>query len=173
MSKTLDNLRTAFAGESQAFIRYTYFATAARKEGFHYIAKILEETAQNELRHAKDELILLHGIGDTVANLKEAIGGEHLETTAMYPSFAKEADAEMDDAAARLFHEIGQVEMHHRVRFQKLLQLIETGMVYRRDQPIKWKCSVCGYIHDGKEPPSSCPCCHHPREFYEPASLDI
>jgi rubrerythrin len=173
MSKTHENLKAAFAGESQARNKYTYFAAVARKEGFHYIAKILEETAENEKRHAKDELALLNGIGDTLANLKEAISGEHQETTDMYPTFAREARAEGNEAAARLFREIGEVEEHHRKRFQKLLELVESGMVYKREQPIKWKCSVCGYIHDGKEPPTTCPCCQHPKEFYEPASLDF
>ena len=173
MSKTPENLRAAFAGESQARNKYTYFAVVARKEGYHYIAKILEETAENEKRHAKDELTLLNGIGDTLANLKEAISGEHQETTEMYPAFAREAKAEGNEAAARLFQEIGEVEQHHRERFQKLLELVESGMVYERERPIKWKCSVCGNIHEGKEPPISCPCCHHPKEFYEPASLDF
>jgi rubrerythrin len=173
MNKTPDNLKIAFAGESQAYTKYSYFAAVARKEGYHYIAKILEETAANEMRHAKDELTLLHGIRDTAANLREALSGEHQETTEMYPSFAREADAEMDDAAARLFHEIGEVELHHRERFQKLLAMVEAGTVYKRDKAISWKCSVCGYIHEGKEPPASCPCCHHPREYYEPASLDF
>ena len=173
MSKTMENLRTAFAGESQARNKYTYFAVVARKEGYHYIAKILEETAENEKRHAKDELTLMKGIGNTATNLKEAIGGEHQETTEMYPIFAKEAETEGNEAAARLFREIGEVEEHHRERFQKLLELVESGMVYKRERPIKWKCSVCGYIHEGKEPPITCPCCQHPKEFYEPANLDF
>jgi rubrerythrin len=91
----------------------------------------------------------------------------------MYPTFAKEAKAEGNEAAARLFREIGEVEQHHRERFQKLLELVESGMVYKRERPIKWKCSVCGYVHEGKEPPITCPCCKHPKEFYEPASLDF
>lgn len=173
MSKTVENLKAAFAGESQARNKYTYYAAIARKEGYHYIAKILEETAENEKRHAKDELALLKGIGDTIANLKEAIGGEHHETTEMYPTFAKEAKAEGNEAAALLFKEIGEVEEHHRERFKKLLQLIESGMVYKRERPIKWKCSVCGYVHEGTEPPVKCPCCLHPKEYYEPANMDF
>lgn len=173
MSKTPENLRAAFAGESQARNKYTYFAVVARKEGYNYIAKILEETAENKKRHAKDELTLLKGIGDTMTNLKEAIGGEHRETTEMYPTFASEAKAEGNEAAARLFREIGEVEQHHRERFQKLLALVESGMVYKREQSIKWKCSVCGHVHEGKEPPSTCPCCQHPKEFFEPANLDF
>ncbi len=173
MSKTLENLKAAFAGESQARNKYAYFAVVARKEGYHYVAKILEETADNEKRHARDELALLDGIGDTVANLKDAISGEEHETTQMYPTFASEAKAEGNEAAARLFMEILKVEQHHKERFQKLLSLVESGMVYRRERPIRWKCSVCGYIHTGTEPPDTCPCCHHSREFYEPISLDF
>jgi rubrerythrin len=173
MGKTTDNLKAAFAGESQAANKYAYFAKVARKEGYHYIAKIFEETAENEKRHAKDELALLHGIGDTIANIKEAIGGEHYETTEMYPTFVREAEAEGNKAAANLFMQIAKVEQHHRERYKRLLALIESGMVYRREKPIKWKCSVCGYIHEGTEPPEKCPCCQHPREYYEPADLDI
>jgi rubrerythrin len=173
MSKTEENLKTAFAGESQARNKYTFFAQVAKKEGLHYIAKILEETADNERRHAKDELTQLHGIGDTVANLKEAISGEHYETTEMYPTFVKEAEAEGNKPAARLFKEIAEVEQHHRERFKKLLALVESGMVYKRESPIKWKCSVCGYVHEGTEPPAKCPCCGHPLEYFEPANLDI
>ena len=173
MSKTEKNLKEAFAGESQARNKYTYFATVARKEGYHYIAKIFEETAENEKRHAKDEFNLLNGIGDTAVNLKEAIAGEHYETTKMYPDFAKEADEEGNKKAAILFKQIAKVEEHHRERYSKLLEMVEKGTVFKREQPIKWKCGVCGYIHEGKEPPANCPCCNHPREHYEPANLDL
>lgn len=173
MSKTEENLRAAFAGESQARNKYTFFAQVARKEGYHYIAKIFEETAENERRHAKDELALLKGISDTVANLKEAISGEGYETTNMYPDFAREAETEGNKAAANLFMQIAKVEKHHQERYKKLLELIESGMVYRREKAIKWKCSVCGYIHEGIEPPAKCPCCQHPREHFEPADLDF
>jgi len=173
MSTTEENLRAAFAGESQARNRYTFFAEAARSEGYHYIAKILEEAADNERRHAKDELRLLGGIGDTAANLREAVGGEDYETVSMYPGFAKEAEEEGNQAAAILFRQIAKVEQHHRDRFKKLLEMVEAGTVFRRAEPIKWKCSLCGYIHVGTEPPRTCPCCRHPRDYYEPASLDI
>lgn len=173
MSKTEKNLKEAFAGESQARNKYTYFASVARKEGYHYIAKIFEETADNEKRHAKDELNLLKGIGDTTANLKEAIAGEHYEVTEMYPTFAREAEEEGNEEAATLFKQIAKVEEHHRDRYKKLLELVESGNVFKRDKPIKWKCSVCGYIHEGKEPPASCPSCKHPRKHYEPANLDL
>ncbi len=173
MSKTMENLKAAFAGESQARNKYTYFAQVATKEGHHYIARIFEETAENERRHAKDELALLNGIGDTAANLEEAIGGEHYETTEMYVRFAKEAEEEGNSAAAALFRMIARIEAHHRDRFKKLLDMVKSGTLYKRDKPIRWKCSVCGYIHEGTEPPVKCPCCKHPREYYEPANLDF
>jgi rubrerythrin len=173
MSKTEENLKAAFAGESQARNMYTFFAKVARKEGYHYIAKIFEETAVNEMRHAKDEFALLGGIGDTVANLKEAIGGEHHETSSMYPEFAADAEAEGNKEAAMLFKMIARVEAEHRDRYRKLLEMVENGTVYTREQPIRWKCSVCGYIHEGTEPPAKCPCCKHPREYYEPESMDF
>jgi rubrerythrin len=173
MSKTQDNLKAAFAGESQARNKYTFYANVARKEGLHYIARILEETADNERRHANDEFKLLSGLGDTAANLKAAIEGEHYEVIDMYPSFAKTAEEEGNAAAANLFRQIAKIEQHHRDRFKKLLALLESGMVFKRDHPIKWKCSVCGYVHEGTEPPVKCPCCQHPREYYEPANLDI
>ena len=173
MSKTDENLRTAFAGESQARNRYTFFAQVARKEGYHYIAKIFEETAENERRHAKDELALLKGIANTVANLKEAMSGEGHEAASMYPDFAREAEAEGNKAAANLFMQIAKVEKRHQERYKKLLALVESGMVYKREKSTKWKCSVCGYIHEGPEPPAKCPCCQHPREYFEPANLDF
>lgn len=173
MSKTEANLKAAFAGESQARNKYTFFAKVAQKEGLHYIAKIFLETAENESRHAKDEFALLGGIGDTAANLEEAIGGEHYETTEMYVQFAKEADEEGNSAAAALFKMIAKIEAHHRDRYRKLLEMLKSGTLYKRDKPIKWKCSVCGYIHEGTEPPAKCPCCKHPREYYEPANMDI
>jgi len=173
MSKTEENLKAAFAGESQARNKYTYFAQVARKEGYHYIAKIFDESADNERRHAKDEFNLLNGIGDTVANLKDAIAGEHYETSEMYPTFAREAEEEGQTAAASLFKQIAKVEAHHRDRYRKLLEMVESGTVYKRGTPIKWKCSVCGYVHEGAEPPAVCPSCKHPREYYEPASMDF
>lgn len=173
MSKTEENLKAAFAGESQARNKYTYFAAAAKKEGYHYIAKIFEETAENEKRHAKDHLSLLGGIGDTAANLKEAIGGEHYETVEMYPTFAKEAEEEGNSNASALFLRIAEIEAHHRDRYAKLLEMVENGTVFKREIPIKWKCGVCGHIQEGTEPPSVCPCCKHPMQYFEPANLDV
>lgn len=173
MSKTQQNLEAAFSGESQARNKYTYFAKAARKEGFHYIARIFEETADNEMQHAKDEFKLLHGIGNTAANLKEAMAGENYETTEMYPTFAKEAEEEGNMEAAALFRQIARVEAHHRERYRKLLEMVENGTVYKRETPVKWKCSKCGFVHDGTEPPEKCPSCKHPTEYFEPANLDF
>ena len=173
MGKTEENLEAAFAGESQARNKYTYFAAVARKEGYHYIAKIFEETADNERRHAKEHFEMLGGIGDTKANLKAAVEGENYETTTMYPEFAKQAKEDGNAKAALLFDQIGKVEAHHRDRYKKLLQIVESGMAYKREQPIEWKCSVCGYRHTGTEPPPKCPCCQHPREYYEPADLSF
>ena len=171
MSKTEENLKAAFAGESQARNKYTYFAKVARKEGYHYIAKVFEEAANNEMRHAKDELALLDGIGDTATNLNEAIAGEHHETVEMYPTFAKEAEEEGNMEAARLFSQVAKIEKHHEERYRKLLEMVESGTVYTREEPIKWKCSVCGYVHEGTEPPAKCPACKHSKEHFEPESM--
>ena len=173
MSKTQENLQAAFAGESQARNMYGFFAQVARKEGYHYIAQVFEETAENERRHAKDHFKLMGKLGDTIANLKEAIDGEHYETTTMYPDFAKVAEEEGDQKAAVLFRMIARVEAHHRDRYRKLLEMVEKGTVYSRDEPIGWKCSVCGYVHEGTEPPPKCPCCQHGREHYEPADMSF
>lgn len=171
MSKTEKNLQAAFAGESQARNKYTYFAKVARKEGYHYIASIFEETADNEMQHAKDEFKLLNGIGDTAANLKAASEGEHYETTEMYPTFAKEADEEGNSEAARLFRQIAKVEKEHEERYNKLLRMVENGTMFKREKPIRWKCSKCGYIHEGTEPPEKCPSCRHPKGYFGPECI--
>ncbi len=173
MSKTLENLQSAFMGESEARNKYTFYADVARKEGYHYIAKIFEETAENEKYHAMEEAKLLFGKSSTLDNLKEAVGGENYESESMYPQFAKTAELEGNQAAAILFGQIAKIEKHHRDRFQKLKDLVEKQMVYKRNEPIKWKCSVCGYVYVGTEPPPRCPYCKHPQEYYEPANLDL
>jgi len=173
MSKTDENLMAAFAGESQARNMYDYFAKVARKEGYLYIAKIFEETALNEMQHAKDEFKLAGKLGTTVDNLKEAIAGENYETTTMYPEFAKTAEEEGNKDAARLFRMIGKVEAGHRDRYKKLLEMVENDTVYKREQPIKWKCSKCGHIHEGTQPPGMCPVCKHEREYFEPEMMDL
>src|SRR3989344_3016221 len=153
MAKTEENLKAAFAGESQARNKYDYFAKVARKEGYLYIAKIFEETALNEMQHAKDEFKLLKGISDTKANLKAAIEGENYEHTEMYPKMQKEAEEEENKEAALLFKQIAKVEKEHEARYKKLLEMVEKGTVFKRDKPIRWKCSKCGHIYEGKEPP--------------------
>lgn len=163
----------AFQGESEARNRYTFFAEIARNEGYHYIAKIFEETAENEKFHALEEIKLLLGETSTLENLKEAVGGENYESEDMYPRFAEEADLEGNQAAAILFTQIAKIEKHHRDRFRKLHDLVEQKVVYKRDEPIKWKCSICGYVYEGTEPPFKCPYCKHPQEYYEPANLDV
>jgi len=173
MATTEENLKAAFAGESQARNMYTYFAKVARKEGYLYIAKIFEETADNERQHAKDEFKLAGGIGSTIENLKEAIAGEHYETTTMYPEFAEQAEKDGNREAAILFKMIARVEAEHRDRYKRLLEMVENGTVYKREQPIRWRCSKCGYIHEGTEPPPKCPACKHPREYYEPADMEV
>jgi len=173
MSKTEENLKAAFAGESQARNKYDYYAKVADKEGYHYIAKLFRETAINEHQHAKDEFKLLKGINDTATNLKEAIAGEDYETVTMYPDFAKVAEEEGNKEAEILFKQIAKVEKEHRDRYKKLLKRVEDGTVFRRDKPIKWKCAKCGYVHEGTEPPKKCPSCKHPQEFYEPDEMDL
>ena len=173
MSKTSENLKAAFSGESQARNKYTFFAKVARKEGYPYIARIFEETADNECQHAKEHLALLGGIGDTAANLRAALDGEDYEVESMYPQFAKDAEEEGETKAASAFRQVAKIEAHHRDRFRKLLAMVEAGTVFQRDTAIKWKCSKCGYIVEGTEPPQKCPSCHHPMQYFEPANLDI
>ncbi|MBR9706325.1 rubrerythrin family protein [Candidatus Pacearchaeota archaeon] len=171
MAKTEENLKAAFAGESQARNKYDYYAKVARKEGYLYIANIFEETALNEMQHAKDEFNLLKQLGNTKENLKAAIEGEHFETEEMYPKMQKEAQEEGNIDAANLFMQIGKVEKHHEERYKKLLDMVENGTVFKRDKPIKWKCGKCGYIFKGEEPPKECPSCKHGKEYYEPECL--
>ena len=173
MGKTEENLKAAFIGESQARNRYQWYAEMARKEGFRYIARIFEEIAENEKYHALEEYRLLHGEKGTEANLREAIGGEDYESEEMYPQFAREAEVEGNTAAAVLFAQIAKIEKEHRQRFEHLLELVASGSVFKREAPIKWKCSVCGYTYTGNEPPNRCPYCKRPREYYEPANLDV
>ncbi len=171
MSTTEENLKAAFAGESQARNKYTYFAKVARKEGYHYIARLFEETAENERQHAKDEFKLLGGIGDTKANLKAAMEGENYEVTEMYPTFAKEAEEEGNKEAALLFTQIAKAEEAHEKRYKKLLQMVEDGTVFKKKKPIKWKCGKCGRIVEGTEAPEKCPTCKHPQSYFEPECL--
>ena len=173
MSKTDANLKAAVTGESLARNRYSYFADMAKKEGYRYIAKIFEEIAENEKYHAMEELKLLMGERDTVTNLKEAVRGEQYESEDMYPRYATEAEVEGNRAATILFRQISKIEKQHHDRFKNLLEMVEAGKVFKRDAPIKWKCSICGYAYEGLEPPKRCPYCKHLREYYEPANLDV
>jgi rubrerythrin len=169
--KTIENLKAAFAGESQARNKYNYFAKVARKEGFQYVAQVFDETADNEMQHAKDEFKLLAGIGSTADNLKKAIEGEHYEVTTMYPEFAQQAREEGFKEAAVLFEQIAKVEKQHLDRYQKLLEMVESEAVYKRETSVKWTCQKCGYVHEGKTPPGKCPACKHPAEYFRPADV--
>ncbi len=171
MDRTKKNLQEAFSGESQARNKYMFFAKVARKEGLHYIADIFEETARNEEQHAKDHFKLLGGIGDTVANLRDAVDGENFEATKMYPEFAKVAQEEGQQQAANLFKQVAKVEADHRDRYQKLLDLLTNDSVFKRDSPITWKCLKCGWSVESTEPPNKCPACQHPAHYFEPSDL--
>jgi len=169
-SKTEKNLHDAFAGESMARNKYTYFASVAKKEGYEQIAAIFLETAENEKEHAKLHFKALKGIGDTIANLKAAMEGEHYETTKMYPTMAKEAREEGLEEIAHLFEMVGSVEAGHRDRYKKLLKAVEGKTVFKRDQKVTWHCRNCGHIEEGDKAPQMCPVCKHPQAYFEVAA---
>ena len=185
-TKTLENLMKAFAGESQARMRYTYFASVAGKEGYKQIQNIFMETAENEKEHAKVfmKLALEHldgenpapvdinatypfAYGDTVANLKSAAAGENEESDVDYPAFAKTAKEEGFSDIATRFLLIAKVEKHHEMRYRKLLENIENGTVFKKDGKVYWKCINCGYIHEGDAAPELCPACRHPKDYFQ------
>jgi len=166
-TKTEMNLREAFAGESQARNKYTYFASVAKKEGYEQIAAIFLETAEQEKEHAKLHFKALSGIGDTVANLKAAAAGEGEETTSMYPRMAKEAREEGFDDLARIFAAIGRIEKEHQERYLALLKNLESGRVFRRPEKVKWRCRNCGMVYEGTNALDKCPVCQHPQAFFE------
>lgn len=168
-TKTEQNLQQAFAGESMARNKYTYFASKARKDGYEQIAAIFEETAQNEKEHAKLWYKLLNGgeISDTMANLKEAADGENYEWTDMYSHMAEEAEAEGFPEIAFKFRAVAAIERHHEERYRRLLKNIEDGIVFSRDGDMVWICRNCGHIVVGKKAPEICPVCKHPRSFFE------
>jgi len=179
-SVTEKNLLAAFAGESQARNRYTFFASVAKKEGYEQISAIFQETADNEKEHAKLFFDLLKGgtaeitavypaglTGSTAENLKAAAEGEHLEWGTLYPNFAKVAEGEGFADAARTFRNVAKVENAHELRYLKLLSNVKEGRVFKRDQPIKWKCRNCGYVFEGVGAPEKCPVCLHPKSYYE------
>ena len=168
-SKTEKNLMEAFAGESQARNKYTYFASKAKKEGYEQIAAIFQETADNEKEHAKIWFKLLHDgeVPTTTENLKAAAEGENFEWTDMYDRFAKEAKEEGFTKIAYLFEAVGQIEKEHEARYLKLLENIDEGIVFSRDDERIWKCRNCGHIVVGKYAPEVCPVCDHPKSFFE------
>lgn len=183
-TKTEQNLVNAYMAESQAYARYTYYAAQAEKEGYFPIQKVFEGTAANELRHGKVYMKMLEGgtvscnasvdavsIKDTASNLKIAIHEESAEGFELYLENAKVADKEGFPDIAEHFRAIASIEKHHMERFQTLLDQVKGGTVWKRNTPIKWQCLVCGYIHEGTEPPKTCPACDHPYQHYMP--LDI
>jgi len=167
-TKTEANLMAAFAGESQARNKYTYYASQAKKEGYEQISALFTETANNEKEHAKIWFKLLHdGIADTAQNLKDAADGENYEWTDMYAKFAKDAKAEGFDKIAYLFETVGAIEKEHEERYRKLLSNIECGLVFSKDGDTIWQCSNCGHIHIGKTAPEKCPVCDHPKAYFQ------
>ena len=166
-SKTEKNLMEAFAGESQARNKYTYFASVAKKEGYEQIAALFLETAENEKEHAKIHFKYLNGIGDTKANLAAAAAGENYEWTDMYERMAKEAREEGFTRIAYLFEEVGKIEKEHEERYKKLLENVENGLVFSKDGDRIWKCRNCGHIVIGKSAPEVCPVCAHPKSYFE------
>lgn len=167
-SKTEKNLMAAFAGESQARNKYTYYASKAKKEGFVQIAKIFEETANNEMAHAKIWFKELHcgEVAPTAENLLDAAQGENYEWTDMYAAFAKEAKEEGFDKLARLFEAVGKIEKMHEERFRKLLHNVETKEVFKKAGIVMWECANCGHIHAGEKAPEICPVCSHPQAYF-------
>jgi len=179
-TKTEKNVLTAFAGESQARNRYTFFASNAKKEGYEQIRALFLETADNEKEHAKRLFKFLEGgeaeiqasfpagvIGDTKDNLKEAAGGENYEYTTMYPEFAKTADEEGFPEIAEAMRSIAVAEKQHEKIYLSLLNNINSGLVFKRDEVVKWKCGNCGYISESNEPPDECPACAHAKAYFE------
>ena len=168
-SKTEKNLMDAFAGESQARNKYTYFASKARKDGYEQIAEIFEETADNEKEHAKLWFKLLNNnsIPSTVENLKSAAEGENFEWTDMYDRMAKEAREEGFDRIAFLFESVGKIEKEHEARYKKLLENVENGLVFSKEEDKIWICRNCGHITVGKDAPAICPVCKHPQSYME------
>lgn len=168
-SKTEANLRAAFAGESQARNKYTYYASKAKKEGYNQIADLFTETAENEKEHAKIWFKLLHDgeVPSTIENLKDAAAGENFEHTDMYKRMAEEAKEEGFTKIAYLFEAVGKIEKDHEERYLKLLANIEEGKVFEREEQVAWQCANCGHVHFGLKAPEVCPVCAHPRAYFE------
>ena len=168
-SKTEANLLAAFAGESQARNKYTYYASQAKKEGYEQVAELFLESAENEREHAKIWFKQLHdgAVPGTIENLKDAASGENYEHTQMYVQFEKDAREEGFDQIANLFKMVGEIEKHHEERFLALLKNLESGAVFEKDQVVVWKCRNCGHLHVGKTAPKVCPVCRHPQSYFE------
>ena len=179
-TKTEKNLLAAFAGESQARNRYTFFASKAKKEGYEQISAFFKESADNEKEHAEiffkhlqgGEVEIIAGypagvIGTTEENLLAAAEGEKMEWGTLYPDFAKTAIEEGFPMVAHSFRKIGKVEVYHEKRYRKLLENVEKKQVFKKDKAVKWKCRNCGYVHEGKETPDVCPACQHPKSYFE------
>lgn len=168
-TKTEANLKAAFAGESQAHNKYTYFASKAKKDGYVQIAAIFEETAKNEQEHAKIWYKVLNGgqVSDTATNLKDAAAGENYEWTDMYAGFAETAREEGFTEVARLFDAVAAIEKEHEERYKKLLSNVENGLVFSKDGDAVWQCSNCGHIVVGKNAPQLCPVCAHPQSYFQ------
>ena len=166
-SKTEKNLMEAFAGESQARNKYTYFASKAKKEGYEQIAALFLETADNEKEHAKIWFKLLNGIGSTMDNLKAAAAGENEEWTEMYARMAKEAEEEGFSDIAKLFAGVAKIEKEHEERYLALLKNIENGTVFKKNEKVVWVCRNCGHIVDSAEAPEKCPVCDHPKAYFQ------
>lgn len=167
-SKTQANLMAAFAGESQARNKYTFYASQAKKEGYEQIADIFNETANNEKEHAKIWFKLLHdGVPGTAENLKDAAAGEKYEWTEMYAQFAKEAKEEGFDKIAFLFEAVGKIEKEHEERYNALAANVDNGKVFQKDQQVGWICLNCGHIHYGDKAPEMCPVCAHPKAYFQ------
>lgn len=170
-TKTEKNLQAAFAGESQARNKYSYYASKAKKDGYVQIAALFEETANNEKEHAKIWFKLLNnGVPATEVNLQDAASGEHFEWSEMYPTFAKEAKEEGFDSIAKLFEGVAAIEKEHEERYLKLLENVKEGLVFSKEGEQIWKCSNCGHICVGKKAPNVCPVCAHPQAYFEIAS---
>ena len=169
-TQTEKNLQAAFAGESQARNKYTYFASKAKKEGFEQIADLFLKTADNEKEHAKMWFKELEGIGDTAANLKAAAEGENFEWTDMYEGFAKTAEEEGFSELARKFRAVAAIEKHHEERYRKLLSNVEAQEVFARSEVKVWECRNCGHIIVGEKAPEICPTCAHPKAYFEISS---
>ena len=166
-TKTEQNLKAAFAGESEARNKYTYFASVAKKEGYEQLAAIFEETANNERAHAKIWFKLLAGIGDTKQNLQSCIDGENYEWTSMYPEFAQTAREEGFKQIAVLFDMVAKIEKEHEERYAALLKNLQDGTVFKKEEKESWICRVCGHIHEGVGAPNVCPVCAHPQAHFE------